>query len=267
MSEVGKKSVPCAYFGEGNECKESYFEHIYCMIKVWEAVRPYYVKALRRATGVRDPDRLMRLSFLAHDAGKLLEAYRTNKSKFRHELIGAYVAYKLIETEAERAKDDKERDAISKAAYLFSTAVLLHHESIILSVYAGEYGERFIPLSTIRKVLEEFRDKLRPYAKLRDDRALKLLGMEKDVERMEHLVDSLNADEVYNVIVSLVTRASEESDALVFRNRVATVQHALVLVDSVAANSHRGGGSDEGTWITRMAEKGAELPKEVKCNA
>ena len=255
--------TPCAYF-EDKECKESYLEHIYCMMKVWDAVRPYYLKALRRATGVRDPDRLMRLSFLAHDAGKLLEAYRTNKSRFRHELIGAYVAYKLIK---EVTKNSVEGNAVSDAADIFSTAVLLHHESIILSVYAGEYGERFIPLSTIREVLEEFRDKLRPYAKLRDDRALKLLGMGEDVERMDHILESLNADEVYNVIVSLVVRASEESDALVFRNRVATVQHALVLVDSVAANSHRGGGSDEGTWITRMAERGAELLKGVECNA
>ncbi|BCU69768.1 CRISPR-associated endonuclease Cas3'' [Stygiolobus caldivivus] len=228
---------PCAYF-EGGECKESYLTHIRYMLDVWERIKGYYVKTLDRVAG-KGSEHYLKLAFLAHDAGKLLKAYTRDKRKFRHELVGAYVLYKMVG---------------GGAGDVFATAVLLHHESIILSVYAGQYGERIIPLSTVRAVLEDFKGLLTPYASLKDDEAYGKVGMEKEIDEMEGILSSLKADDVYDVVKSLVVGASSGKDSLVFRNKVSAVLHVLVLVDSVAANTSRADSRDEGTWVTKAAK-------------
>ena len=222
---------PCAYFKDG-ECKESYLTHIYNMLKVWEKIREYYINVLKRVAG-KESEYYLKLAFLTHDAGKLLKAYIHDRRRFRHELIGAYVLYKLTSNN------------------IFSTSVLLHHESIILSIYAGQYGERIIPVSTIRAVLEDFKDLLKPYSSLKDDEAYNKVGM-KEIEEMERILNSINVDDVFNVIKSLIVEASV--GGLSFRNRVSVVQHVLVLVDSIAANNSRADNEDEGTWVTKMAK-------------
>lgn len=252
----------CAYFDNNDRCLETYLEHIYCMNLIWNQISKYYLRGLQRILGDNkfkdsDVDRLMRIAFLAHDAGKLLQTYVKKKGNFqyRHEIVGAYVTRELIR----KASYD---DNVSK---IMATAVLLHHEGIILSAYAGEYNEKIIPLSTIKKVIED--SDFGYICNLRDDPYYQILNKSytEEIDWMNNLLSRLNKDQVYETVTDIISYAT--IGGLVIRNKVASVLHLLSVVDSVAATINRGGGSkDAGTQLSKLAlNNKAELIKEVKC--
>ena len=241
----------CAYFVDG-KCKETYLEHIYCMLKVWEGIKKFYLKSLRRAIGLDDVDNLVKIAILSHDAGKLLEEYKHNKFMFRHEVIGSYIAYNLV-------NDDK-------AKAIVSSAVLLHHESGILGIYAGQFREKYVPISTIKAVLEnaERKGTLRPYCELcQDPYYTRVKNL--PISEMNNVLQKVDPEGVTKVVKHVII-SSISNDSLVFRNKVSAFLHVLTLVDSVAANLNRSDNKDEGTWITKMAQAGAEILPDIRCD-
>lgn len=240
----------CAYF-VGNECKETYLEHIYCMLKVWEGIKKFYIKNLRRVVGVDDVEDLVKIAILSHDAGKLLEEYKHNKVMFRHEVIGSYVAYNLVKEEARM---------------IVSSAVLLHHESGILSIYAGQFKEKYVPISTIKAVLEnaERKGNLRPYCELcKDPYYPKVKNL--PIGEMTEILKRITSKDVVKVVKRVIIYSISDN-SLIFRNKVSAFLHVLTLVDSVAANLNRSDTKDEGTWITKMAQAGAEILPDINCD-
>ncbi len=45
---------------------------------------------------------------------------------------------------------------------VLSLAVTLHHENILMGVYVGELGERYLTISNIKRTLNAFGNKLKP---------------------------------------------------------------------------------------------------------
>lgn len=247
----------CAYYDKNNNCVETYLQHIYCMNLVWDKIKKYYMKNLARVLGKNvDVDRLMRIAFLAHDAGKLLQAYLNKRGSFqyRHEIVGAYVSKELTNA--------INNDYVSN---VIATAVLLHHEGIILSAYAGKYNERIIPLSTIKKVIEISDFTYICNDLMQDPYYEKVKKYYTDeINLMDSIMRKIDKNRVYDTIKDIISFTIVEG--LKFRNKVASVLHLLSVVDSVSATLDRGNNEeDAGTQISRLALNGAELIKGVKC--
>ncbi len=244
-----------AYISE--EKKETYFKHIYCMLKVWDSIRNYYSRGLTRILGF-DADTIVKLTILSHDLGKLARVYQEGERKYyRHEVISAYLAYTILPR------------VINNQSFpidIVSNAVFLHHESIILSVYAGEIGEKLIPLSTLRKMLDEYIDELAIACELSGDpyydRVRKeISGLDAIMSEVKKAMSYPDTNKIYSIISEIIVDATSKvgERSLVFRNKVAALLHILSVCDSVAATISRGDQRDSGTWISQQAFKGAEL--------
>lgn len=254
------------------EKKETYFQHIYCMLNVWNQIRRYYTRGLTRILGF-DADKVVKLAILSHDFGKLTKIYQEEESErrfYRHEVISAYLAYTIF------PEFINNKDVVD----MLANAVFLHHENIILSVYAGEAGERLIPLSTIRKMLERYANyknkgnMLSISCTLNDDsyyNAVKseISNLDEITNKVMEKMRSPEVNEIYSTISEIVVNATSKigEASLVFRNKVAALLHILNVCDSVAANINRGDEKDEGNWIAERAFQGAELLKKdnIKC--
>ncbi|MGC8987906.1 CRISPR-associated endonuclease Cas3'' [Infirmifilum sp.] len=248
----------CAFFYDVNHCVESYFKHIYAAYIVWDrAFKKYYLRSVQRALRTdADP---VALAVLYHDLGKLTKEYKEgNRRVFRHELVGAYLAYRLI------------NDNRSQLNLYVAHAVMLHHESGIIGIYAGERGEEFITLSTLRDVIESA--DLSVYCDLTLDpwykKAKAVYGNE--IDKIASALSNMNKEDFYEAIKEIVVRATvgRVADLLTLRTRTATLLFPLTLVDSIAASLTRPKElveGDSGTWLTKRAfgldEQGLKLPK------
>ncbi|MEM1731452.1 MAG: HD domain-containing protein [Ignisphaera sp.] len=254
----------CAYFKE-NVCIESYTTHIKRSLALWSYLKRYYIKSIKRLLWIEvDP---VEIALLFHDVGKLVEAYRKNRERFRHEIIGSYVVYKVLEN---LGFDERTRAVVS-------LAVLLHHEPLIFSAYISRLGERYITISVIRKVIDE--SDLTIYCSSHLSNMLKELvnyvtGLddvlkEKIVNVGIDVLSNLNTrkNDIFKVIKTIIVKASigDSIELHKTRAKVAGLLHPLVVSDSVAAHIGRslclqGKESSEGTWVVRRA-LGLDQPK------
>lgn len=243
--------ICCAFFSQ--ECIEPYLKHIYTAGLIWDKIYgKYYLKSIQRV--LKTNEDLVKLAILYHDLGKLTNEYKEgNRKNFRHELVGAYLAYKLLQ---------------ENYAFYVSLAVMLHHESGILGIYAGEKGESFITLSTLRKVIDNAN--LTVYCDLTTDdpwysKAKRIFGNEVDIINRE--LKNMNNREMYEIIKEIIIRTSVGSDKYLMeiRTKAASLLYPLTLVDSISAYYTRGDSKDSATWIASRALgiKGtrAEIPK------
>jgi CRISPR-associated endonuclease Cas3-HD len=226
---------------------ESYLKHIYATAIIWERIlSKYYLNSVKRILGTNED--LVRIAILYHDLGKLTKEYREgNRRLFRHEIIGAYLAYKNYNN-----------------LYL-SLAILLHHEPFILGIYAGSIGEKFITLSTLRRIIEK--SDLSIYCDLTKDpwyNKSKEIYNNKLDEVVKNL-NSINKEDIYNKLKEIVIKSSISTNELLeVRIKVAALLYPLTLVDSLAALFTRKDSNDAGTWITKRAlddDPRAEIPK------
>jgi CRISPR/Cas system-associated endonuclease Cas3-HD len=217
----------------------------------------------------------MKLLIISHDSGKLLKVYQEGKKRnYRHEVISAYVVYKFG---PEIIKSDNYNT--EEVNLILSNVVLLHHENIILSIYAGKHGERLIPLSVIRKMINNYKDKFKIECNLKEDQFYERVKQEVSfldnfVEYTEQLFKKDSSDDIYQVISEIILKTTSRigEGSLVIRNKVAALLHLLNVVDSVAANKSRNikninnKNKDSGNWIAKRALDGAELIDENKIN-
>lgn len=188
---------------------------------------------------------------------------------FRHEIIGSYVVYKVLES---LGFDEDARATVS-------LAVLLHREPIIFSAYVSGLGERYLTVSIVKKVIGE--SDLTIYCGSHLGSALGKLvdsvaGLSDDqrggVARVgREILLSLNTrkDDILKVVKSIVVKSSigDSIELHKTRAKVAGLLHPLVVSDSVAAYIGRslclhGGAPDEGTWVVKRALAQAELLDE-----
>ncbi|QXJ32141.1 hypothetical protein J5U21_01792 [Saccharolobus shibatae] len=250
----------CAFFNKEEECIEPYLKHIYTASLIWDKIySKYYLKSIRRVLKTKED--LVKMAILYHDLGKLTNEYKEgNRKNFRHELVGAYLAYKLLQNDY---------------AFYVSLTVMLHHESGILGIYAGEKGESFITLSTLRKVI--YNADLKIYCDLTVDdpwydKAKTIFG--KEIERVNKYLKTMDNKEMYEIIKEIIVRVSvgNATHLLEIRTKIASLLYPLTLVDSISAYYTRGDSKDSATWIASRAlgtkeetrgpeETRAEIPK------
>ncbi len=262
-------SYCCAYY-EGDECVESFIAHIDSSLKVWRHLKPYYIGSVTRAAGYLDLDPV-EFALVVHDFGKLAREYRVNRRGYRHELISSYVAYEVLRDLAGRL------DLGDDVLLSISLAVLLHHESIIMSAYVSSFGERYLTVSNIRRVVEKADLGLGCDVSSLIDYLGRLSSYSRSAGiYIDYVVDFLSrwgtsplpAERVVDGLRYLILRSSVgDPDSLhVIRAKAAAVLHPLVVSDSIAAYVSRSlcrdrdpdSLRDEGTWVVRRVLSGAE---------
>ncbi|WP_054843816.1 hypothetical protein [Vulcanisaeta souniana] len=249
-----------SYNKEGGKV-ERYENHIKSAVAAWSVIKPYYEKVLDRVLGKLEFDPIA-VALAIHDLGKLTNAYEMSPRNFRHEIFSGYAMYKIL---GKRPEDVK---------MILSLAVTLHHENILMGVYVGELGERYLTISNIRRILDTFKDKLKPNCDVKRtfNELLKNFLVRKGLindefvndimEFIDHwLNDGIKIDDIIYSIKDMIAWASVGplEDLLIRRARVASVLHLITLADSIAANVLRSGDmKDEGNWIVERVSKGAE---------
>jgi len=139
-----------AYRGESATEVQSYEGHIENMIKCWEKIRRKYQKTLERILklNVEKINFLVKAMIILHDSGKCTvfyqDAINRNEAigRYRHEIVSAYLAYKLL-------KNVVEEPHLS----VLSAAILLHHEPILMGCVSIQ-REKGITLTDIRGRIE-----------------------------------------------------------------------------------------------------------------
>ena len=209
-------------------------KHVEVMLKAWESVKEKYIPSIiraMRAYGVElnreDVDRLMKALIILHDSGKgvrLYQDYLAGKAKlsgFRHELVSAYYALKILP----RIFDEK-------IAFIGSLVVMLHHEPILM----GQIAE----LDRDSLSAEVALDKLRNF-----DGVVPELEEFLKESFMEHLgveitVPEAFPEEVVRAVVELSVRARHLPEAGRFRLIVGALLIPLVLCDYKGAEEREG---------------------------
>ncbi|WP_243665633.1 hypothetical protein [Vulcanisaeta sp. JCM 16159] len=240
---------------------ERYEDHIKAAVAVWRIIKPYYGKVLDRVLGKLKFDPIA-VSLAVHDLGKLTNAYEKSPRDFRHEIFSGYAMYKILEKTPEDVR------------MALSLAVTLHHENILIGVYVGKLGERYLTISNIKRILNIFKDELKPNCDVKQtfNELLKNFlvreGFVNDeltnyvMGFIDHWMnDGVKIDDIIYSIKDVIAWASVGplEDLLIRRAKVASVIHLITLTDSIAANVLRGGGmEDEGNWIVERVSSGAE---------
>ncbi|NJE01773.1 CRISPR-associated endonuclease Cas3'' [Thermococcus sp. JdF3] len=208
--------------------------HVEEMLSAWEKVRGKYLPSIIRAMraygielSLEDADRLMRSLIILHDSGKGAKLYqdylegRTTLAGFRHELVSAYYAMKIL------AEIFDER-----TAFAGSLAVMLHHEPILMGQVANVERDS---LSA-----EVVLDKLRNF----DGTVPELKGFLKEMferhvgVRVE--VPKATADDVVRTVVELSVMARHLPETGKLRLIVGTLLIPLVLCDYKGAEKRVG---------------------------
>jgi CRISPR/Cas system-associated endonuclease Cas3-HD len=252
----------CAFYCE-EKCVETYIDHIKNVLKAWSSVKSYYKKPLNRVIGAYNFDPIA-IALTLHDIGKILKIYKIPRYRYmyRHEIIGAYVVYKIL------------HDISNDLAITLSLAVMLHHEPAIIGAYMGELGERYLTLTTLRSILENYSDMLVIDEETCNiDTLVQELALLKEVAEMRDKIFvvkktlyNLNSNilDIIETMRELILASSVGSPFKlnVLRNKVATLLHMLAISDSIGAYIGRRSkckkDNDEGTWIIERIREGAE---------
>ncbi len=161
---------------------------------------------------------------------------------------------------------------------------MLHHEPIIMKAYVGEYGEKYLTISNLKRVIEKLTENsgssnlFRPNCDVKTtmEHVTNLLirsgyadhSIKEAVMRfIDNWIKGVNGEELFKTLKEIIAWSSVMGDPdtlLIRRAKVALLLHPLVVSDSLAANIIRGKGCgryevDEGTFITRRALDGAEF--------
>jgi len=236
--------ICCAFFKD-NQCVEPYLKHIYVAGLIWSRIyKKYYLKSVQRVLNSKNDNDLVLLAILYHDLGKLTTQYmKGDRKSFRHELVGAYLAYKTHK---------------NNIGLYLALAVMLHHESGILGIYAGEKGEDFITLSTLKKVI--YGANLEVYCDLTTDDPWynKAKGIfRNEIDYINRELKNIDKREMYEIIKEIVIRSTvgESNKLLEIRTKAATLLYPLTLVDSISASFTRKeySDNDSSTWVTNRA--------------
>jgi CRISPR-associated endonuclease Cas3-HD len=224
-------------FDKNGAGRESYCQHINLALEEWRRLKPYYWDWVSRMFDGVDA---VEIAILFHDLGKLGKAYidaytdrklspHLRRASRRHELISAYWAYRVLP---------------APLNYYIATAVALHHEPILLGVYAGALGERRIQVSTIYAMLKAIELGLGCKPECVDPRVKQALDL---WERGE--INAGLATDAFRDIVAFLS-AGPSNEVRRKRALVGGLLHLLVIADSRAAMRGRQG---KGTRLAQLS--------------
>jgi len=167
------------------------------------------------------------------------------------------------------------------AVRLISLVVMLHHEPIIMGMYVGRYGEEYLTISNLRRVIELNVGNLSPNCNVEDamnnlvDYLVTEGFISKDLgnsfrtavnDFIKKWRSSLNSyEEIFETLKRAIAYSTvgAPNKLLTIRAKAAALLHLVVISDSVAANVIRselgcGDEDDKGTWIVERIHGGAE---------
>jgi CRISPR/Cas system-associated endonuclease Cas3-HD len=198
-----------------------------------------------------------------------------NRREYRHELFSAYATYEILENMSKNGVPIP-----NDAVRLISLAVMLHHEPIIMGMYVGRYGEEYLTISNLKRVIELNMGNLSPNCDVENamnnlvDYLITEGFMSKDLGNnfrtavnnfIKKWRSSLNSEEIFEVLKRVIAYSTvgAPNKLLTIRARAAALLHLVVISDSVAANVIRNelgcdDEDDEGTWIVKRIRNGAE---------
>jgi len=245
-----------SYIEDGNPI-EKYFEHIDAALIVWREIRQYYYDAVTRVLELEEFDPV-EFAIVVHDLGKLTREYKTHRGKFfRHELFSAYSCYKILK----RAHNEDQK------ALPITLSVLLHHEPILLSAYAGNLGENYVAVSNIKKILHESNLSLAcnpaSFGKY-------CLGdrINEFIDKWKGIGQSELKDDAFKLLKEIILKSTvgPQKQLTKIRAKAAALLYPLTVCDSIAAEMVRGDCKNvqrekKGTWVTERAKSGAEQIK------
>ncbi|WP_297068797.1 CRISPR-associated endonuclease Cas3'' [Thermococcus sp.] len=209
-------------------------EHVEAMLSSWERVKSKYIPSIIRAMrAVRielseeEADRFMKTLIILHDIGKCSDIYQRHLENgeplkgFRHELVSAYYAYKILKN---MFKED--------TAFIGALVVMMHHEPILMGQIRSLDKEELSPEVVVDK-LREFKG---------------VVGGTGDFLRKmmsEHLDFTPNVplpskDEILQHITMLSVLARHRPDSDGLRLVVGALLIPLVLCDYEGAKSREG---------------------------
>ena len=240
-----------AYMGGSAVEVQTYEEHIEDMLKCWEKIRRKYQKTLERILKLNAEkiDFLVKAMIILHDSGKCTEFYqdvisrneavgRYGVGRYRHEIVSAYLAYKLL-------KSTVNEPYLS----VISATILLHHEPILMGCISTQ-REKGITLTDIRGRIEYPRtdyNKTREKAKtlhpefkeLFEYLSYKYLNIKLNPD-----VDRINSDDLVETlgkVIALTSLCGDDSWRQKMRSMVALLLYILVVCDYYGSRN-RGGG-------------------------
>ncbi len=264
----------CISFSKECRKPEPYEAHIKASLIAWSLLKPFYYGDINRILG-KLPFDPVAIALTLHDLGKLTKSYETNRREYRHELFSAYASYEILENMSKNGVPIS-----NDVVWLISLAVMLHHEPIIMGMYVGRYGEKYLTISNLKRVIELNIDNLSPNCDVESamNNLINYLVtegfMSKDLgisfrtavnDFIKKWRSSLNSEEIFETLKRVIAYSTvgAPNKLLTIRARAAALLHLVVISDSVAANVVRSelGCDDEdneGTWIVKRIRSGAE---------
>lgn len=209
-------------------------EHVEAMLRAWAWVKAKYIPSIIRSMRVygvelsrEEADRLMKALIILHDSGKgarLYQDYLANRAKlrgFRHELVSAYYALKILP----QLFDEK-------TTFIGSLVVMLHHEPILMGQVAG--------LDRDSLSVEVALDKLRNFNGVVSELEEFLQESFRKHLSIEIEVPDAGTEEVVRAVVELSVKARHLPDAGRLRLIVGALLIPLVLCDYKGAEEREG---------------------------
>jgi len=253
---------------------EPYEVHIKASLIAWSVLKPFYYGTINRILG-KLPFDPVAIALTLHDLGKLTKSYEMNRREYRHELFSAYATYEMLENMSKNGVPIP-----NDAMRLISLAVMLHHEPAIMGMYVGRYGEEYLTISNLRRVIELNVGNLSPNCNVEGtmnnlvDYLVTEGFISKDLGNnfrtavnnfIKKWRSSLNSEEIFEVLKRVIAYSTvgAPNKLLTIRARAAALLHLVVISDSVAANVVRselgcGDEDNEGTGIVKRIRNGAE---------
>ena len=228
---------------EDHSKHQTYEKHIVSMIECWDKyLRRKYAKSLARVLEVKSSllDDIVKFTLIMHDSGKCTLFYQqnlTNPKRYRHEIVSAYLAYRLSEGVFEE-----------RIRYVLSGSIFLHHEPILMGSISFQ-RERGVTLTDIRGRLEypdpDKFEKVESAKMLHRSFKSLLNGLlsqhlnSSDVvneilDNLYAIEEELNVDDMVNTIgkiVAVLALAGDDTWRHTMRIQVSALQYILVVCD------------------------------------
>lgn len=242
-----------AYRGVNSAEAQSYEMHIGNMIECWEKIKRKYQKTFERILklNAENIDFLVKAMIVLHDSGKCTVFYQDAISRdetigrYRHEIISAYLTYKLL-------KNVVEEPYLS----VISATILLHHEPILMGCVSTQ-REKGVTLTDIRGRVEyprkgceasEEAKTLHPEFK----ELFKYLFDKYLDAKLNPDIDEIDPDELVETIgrvIALTSLCGDDSWRQEMRSMVALLLYILVVCDYYGSRDR---GGDEPRFAREM---------------
>ncbi|ADC66004.1 CRISPR-associated HD domain protein [Ferroglobus placidus DSM 10642] len=222
--------------------RQTYEEHVNGMIECWNKyLKKKYAKSLTRVLRVNSSllDEIVKFTLILHDAGKCTLYYQqniTSPKRYRHEIVSAYLAYRLSEDVFEK-----------RIRHVISGSIFIHHEPILMGSISFQ-RERGVTLTDIRgrieypsssrlEKVESTKIMHNNFKSLLESLLINHLNsntIDKMLDNLRSIKTELSVDDIVNTIgniVSTLALAGDDTWRHMARIQVSALQYILVVCD------------------------------------